>query len=255
MLDRLKNLINAVSNNVMNKMETPEVLAEQAEAEIQSNLKKVKEALTASMTNEKMLEQQIKKAAEEAATAAKRATVAVQQGSDDVAKQYLAKRQEHEANHVSLQAQLTEQTKATATLKERYADLQVKAREFRQKKNDMITRSKASDALSKAHEITSNTSGSGMDKWEQKIVEKEIKGQAMREMSDAPLEDKFKAIAQNSELDDELAALKAQMAQAAPKLIVDKTESKDEPVPEKTIEDDNVPMVVEEIKDDDGKSS
>ena len=48
-------------NQGVSKLETPAILAEQAQMELESGLKKVKEAVTVAVTNEKMLENQLQK--------------------------------------------------------------------------------------------------------------------------------------------------------------------------------------------------
>jgi phage shock protein A len=166
----------------------------------------------------------------------KRATAAVQQNDDELAKQCLQKKQEFNQNGYSLESQLAEQKKTTISLKERANELDEKLRDFRNKKKDLSTRMQASDSVNKANELLSSAGGSSMDKWEEKIREKESRSEAIREMNGAPIDDKFK------KLDDELAALKAKMG-GGPKLIVDQESS------QKPVVDQNVPMVVENIED------
>jgi hypothetical protein len=95
----------------------------------------------------------------------------------------------------------------------------------------MIARAKSSDSLAKAQELTSGTGGSSMDKWEEKIRAKEI---SVDPLGTGAIEDKFKALDAHSELDDELAALKAKVGVTKIELIVDKenvpllTENKEE---------------------------
>jgi phage shock protein A len=242
MFERLKNIINAMFNKSMSQMETPEVLAEQAQNELESGVKKLREATTSSIANEKMLEKQIQKASEEVASWEKRATVAVGAGNDEIAKQCLAKKQEQNQQIQSLQTQLAEQKKNSAALKDRYGEMQTKLKEFQTRKGDMINRVKAGDAVVKANDLISKTGGSSMDKWEQKISEKEARAEAIRELNGGgAIDDKFKELDKHMAMDDELAALKAKMAAGgnSPKLIVDGA---------KTQADDNVPMVVEVIE-------
>lgn len=245
MFDRLKNIMNAMFNKSMSSLETPEVLAEQAQSELESGVKKLKEALTDSLSNEKMMEKQIQKATDEIANWEKRATVAVGAGNDDVAKQCLSKKNEENGKLQSLQTQLTAQKQNTAALKDRYKEVETKLREFQAKKNDMINRVKAGDAVVKADSLMSKTGGtSGLDKWEQKISEKEARAEAIRELNGGgAMEDKFKQLDKHIEMEDELAALKQKMAADGkmPKLIVDSEAGK-------TQVDDNVPMVVEVIE-------
>jgi phage shock protein A len=243
MFARFMNLLKAKANKEMSELETPEVLAEQAQMEIEANIKDLRDALVASMTNQKSLEQQIKKNREEVATWEKRAAVAVQQNNDEVARQCLQKKQELNQNFATLTTQLETQTKATADLKAKSAECEEQLRGFQQKKASFIARAKAGDSTAKANELMSGTGGSGIGKWEQKIQEKEFKAEADRQMSGKPIDDKFAELDQKNQLDDELATLKEKMG--TPKLIVD-TEAPGTPVA-----DDNVPMVAEDQKDKD----
>lgn len=246
MFDRFINLIKAMLNKGVSKLETPEMLAEQAQSELETSVKKVKEAITTALANEKMLEQSIQKNNSELQMWEQRAGVAVQQGNDDLAKQCLEKRQEFTQKGQQMTAQLAEQKRTSAGLKDRYTELQGKLKDFTQKRKELTTRAQAGEALAKASELLSSSSGSGMEKWEEKIREKEFKSQAVRELDGigGPTDDKFKELDKNTALDDELAALKARMG-AQPKLIVDsssRSNSKDEE-----------PILVEEIKPNEDK--
>lgn len=220
MFDRLMNVIRAAFNKGMKEMETPEVLAEQAQSQLEGDLKKLKEALTNSIAQEKMLEQRVKKNAEETQTWQNRAAMAVQQDNDEVAKQCIEKKQASLSEGALLQTQQEEQKRMTASLKEKYKDVEAALRDFQRKKTDLVTRDKAVQATSRAQELVGGAGGSKMDQWEEKIRMKEARSEALNEMSreskEAAQFDKL--IAQN-DVDDELAALKEQLS--APKLIVD----------------------------------
>lgn len=214
---RLISLIKAKLSRGISKLETPEILAEQAQEQLESSIKKTKEAIVASVTNEKMLDQQIKKSQEELATWEKRAAVAVQQNNDELARQCLQKKQELAQKANMLTTQLEEQKTNTANLKKRYSEIEEQYKDFQRKKANLSARGNASDALSKANQLLS-AGPTGTDKWEQKIAEKEFKAEAERQMSQEPTKDKFDELDKLG-VDGELAALKAQMQ--APKLIVD----------------------------------
>jgi phage shock protein A len=252
MFDRLMNVIKAMLNKGMSKMETPEVLAEQAQDQLQSSLKEVLDATAKAIANEKVLEQQIKKNNEELAMWEKRAATAVQRNNDDIAKQCLLKKHELNANGMVLSKQLEGQKTTTAALRARHAEIDAQLKKFMVQKDGMTQRARASDAVAKANEILSSKSGTGMDKYEQKIIEKEAKAAALRELSgDTPIEDKLKAMDQESAVEDDLAALKAQMGHV--RLVVDKeaaaaSSAKGEPK-SKTVVDKSVPMVPGEYED------
>ena len=240
MLDRFMNQIKAMLNKGISQAETPEILAQQAQDQLETSITKLKEALTGGLAQEKMLEQQIKKNKEDLAMWEQRAATAVQQGNDEIARQCLQKKREHSEQAQTLESQLAEQEKTTAALKVRSAELDEELRDFRNKKTGLIARAQAGEALAKANELLSGASGSGMDKWEQKIREKEARGAALDELGGDPTADKFKELDTNSRLDDELAALKEQMG--APRLVVNGE-----------VVDENLPMVIDESKPDDDK--
>jgi phage shock protein A len=208
MFDRIKKMMGAMVTSGVNKLETPEVLLEQAESELKDNTKKLKESWTESVVQEKMFEKQIQKNQEELTTWEKRATLAVQHNNDEVATECLKKKQEHSQNAQNLNQQLEQQKTLTTTLKGKYQEVEHKLQEFLNKKSDMLARAKAGDSLVKAHELTSGTTENSMDKWEAKIREKELQADPLQT---AALDSKFKQLDQHNELDAELAALKAQI--------------------------------------------
>lgn len=233
---RLLRLFKARVNKEMSELETPEILAEQAEQNLEANVKKIKDAVVASVTNEKSLEKQIKTNTDELAKWEQRATMAVQQNNDDIARQCLQKKQEINELLATLNEQLATQKKSTADLKARYAEVEEEMRQFQQKKATMLARGKAGDAVSKANELLSNTGGSGPAKWEAKIEAKEARAAAMQQLGTEPNADKFAQMDSAMQVEDELAALKGK---TQPKLIVDTAPDSKPKV------DPNVPMVID----------
>ncbi len=231
MLERLFKLIGAIFNKEMTELETPEILAEQAQVQIASNLKKMTDAVVASMTQEKEFEKQIPKCGEEITSWEKRAAVAVQQNNDEVARQCLEKKLAATQLQRELSSQLEQQRATTASLKSSLADLRRQQAEFATKGQNMVARAKASDALAKSNELINAPGGSSVDKIEQTIMQKEMRNEAVAGMNTQPNEQQFIQMDQQSAMDDELAKLKAQMAGGndLPKLIsTDKTVSEDD---------------------------
>ena len=244
MFDRFKNVMKGMLNQGVSKLETPAILAEQAQMELESGLKKVKEAVTVAVTNEKMLETQLQKNKDDLALWEKRAMMAVEQNNDDLARQCIAKKKEFSEHVQGLTSQLAEQKNSTTAMKQKLSEIEEEYRDFKVKKQAMLARAKAADGVAKANALISGGSGSSdgssMDKWEEKIRDKENRNEALKEMSGANTEKHFNDAAKSLDLDDELAALKAKMT--TPKLIEDKTTT-ESTTDGKTIVDANVPMI------------
>lgn len=252
MFGRLMNVIKGMLNKGISKVETPEILAEQAQMELEGSVKQLKSALVSAMTAEKALEQKIQKDTEQAGLWQKRAELAVSKGDDELAKQCLQKRQEAGAGLEGAKQQLEGQKQATAALKMKLTDAENKMRSFQAQKKDMIARHQASVATANAHEIISGSaSGSGaLDKLEEKIRQKELMNEANAEISgmgmkDRLLEEKIKELDATSDIDIELLAMKERMAASNPKLIESRDSKPD--VPLLTVDD---AVTVEEVKEE-----
>ena len=250
MFERIINLFKGSVNKGVSKLETPENLAEQASIQLESNLKSLTEAVTAALTNQKSIEQQLVKNQEELTTWEKRAAVAVQNNNDDVAKQCLERKVAHSQNIQSLNSQLEEQKKTLASLKQQYADMEEQLRLFNIKKQGIIARAKSAENQLKADSLGGPGGSNAMDKLEEKIREKEMQNQAVSELNGGgKVDDQFKAMDKNAALDDELAALKAKVgspaapaiAGAMPKLIV----AGDASGAAGAAHEENLPMVVD----------
>lgn len=260
MFDRLVNMFKAMFNVALSKAETPEILAEQAHMELQGSMKKVREAVTNSIAREKTLEQQIKQNTTEAETWHKRAALAITQGSEDVARQALQKKQDCSTAIENLNSQMEEQKKTTASLKERFKEMEQKLRDFEVKKKELVSRQQAGKAISDANRLLGTAAGdgaSGLDKWESKIRQQEAENQAVRELSGEELKGKVDDLTKHAALDVELEMLKQQVAHAKgdlPKLIATDTKKplmigtdKDKAKAQKQEEDDAIDVEVTEI--------
>ena len=225
MFGRLINVIKGLLNQGISKVETPEILAEQHQMELETSGKQLKEALITQITAEKALEQKIQKDSEEVATWQKRAELAITKGDEDLAKQCLQKRQESEQNLAHLKTQLEAQKSATKALKERNSEHEQKMRDFQTQKKNMIARANASNATAKVNDLLNNRGGtSSLDKIEDKIRATELRNEAIADLrggSDKGLEDKIKELDATSDLDSELLKLKMKVLEQKdqPKLI------------------------------------
>src|SRR5208282_308945 len=102
MFDRLANLFKAIFNALLGRMEDPEMMLEQTYQDLQNNLIQVRQAVAQAIATEKQLEQQLNKNKDQAATWQNRAAMAVQQDSDDLARQALQRKQQYSQAAVDL---------------------------------------------------------------------------------------------------------------------------------------------------------
>lgn len=224
MLDRLVQVIKAAFNALLGKVEDPQMMLEQSYNELQSNVISVRQAVAQAIATEKQLERELQKNKDQAATWQNRAAMAVQQNSDELARQALQRKQQYAQAAADLETQLKTQKEATAGLRQRLGELENELQKANTKKQVLIARDKAAKATIKANEILSKTNTSGalsvMERMESKVQEKEAKALALGELSGDSLEKQFKSFEGKSDIELELLALKGEMGKTAePKLI------------------------------------
>lgn len=227
MFQRLASLVKAFFNSLMGKMEDPEMMLEQTYQDLQSNLIQVRQAVAQAIATEKQLEQQLQKNKDQAATWHNRATMAVQQGNDDLARQALQRKQHASQDIASLEGQLKSQKEATTNLRQRLTELEGEVQKAYTKKQVLIARNKAAQATSKANEILSKSTADGalsvMEKMEQKVLERESHAAAMAELGSDQLDKKFKSFEGQVDIEAELLALKG-VSNPGQKLIIEQKE-------------------------------
>lgn len=226
MFDRLANLMKAMFNALLGRMEDPQIMLEQTYQDLQSNLIQVRQAVAQAIATEKQLEQQLQKNKEQAETWHNRAAMAVQQNNDDLAKQALQRKQQYQQAANDLEAQLKVQKESTNTLRQRLTDLEAEVQKAYTKKQVLIARDKAAQATSKANEILSKTTSSGamsvIEKMETKVLEREARAAALGELGTDQLDKQFRNFEGKTDIEMELLALKGSMGkstESTPKLV------------------------------------
>lgn len=251
MLDRLVQVIKAAFNALLGKVEDPQMMLEQSYNELQSNVISVRQAVAQAIATEKQLERELQKNKDQAATWQNRAAMAVQQNSDELARQALQRKQQYAQAAADLETQLKTQKEATAGLRQRLGELENELQKANTKKQVLIARDKAAKATIKANEILSKTNTSGalsvMERMESKVQEKEAKALALGELSGDSLEKQFKSFEGKSDIELELLALKGEMGKAEPKLI--NTDKQDAVLLERQLDNVDSSIEVQEVRE------
>ncbi|MEQ9359461.1 PspA/IM30 family protein [Coleofasciculus chthonoplastes] len=216
LFDRLSRVVRANLNDMVSKAEDPEKILEQAIIDMQEDLVQLRQAVARSIATQKRTEQQYNKNQSEANNWQQRAQLALQKGDENLAREALQRKKSFAETATVLKGQLEQQTAQVATLKRNLIALESKISEAKTKK-DML---KARVSAAKANEQLQSTigrlgTGSAMgafERMEDKVMEIEARSQAADELGGADLENQFAALESGSDVDDELTAMKAQLA-------------------------------------------
>lgn len=213
LLDRIWRVIRANINSLMNQAEDPEKILEQAVEDMQQDLISMRQGVAQAIATQKRTERQM---AQNRATAdqwRRRAQLALEKGDENLAREALARRQSYQNNAQTLQAQVEQQKEIINKLKQDMRTLETKISEAKTKKDMYIARARSAVASQKIQELSGNiNTGSALsafERMEEKVMELEAGSEAIGELGTDNLEKKFAALEGASDLDAELAQLKA----------------------------------------------
>ena len=223
---RLGTLIKSNINDLITKAEDPEKMLSQVLLEMQQQLVDAKKAVAVAIADEKKLQKQTVVEQDKAKEWERKAMVAVRGGDDGLARQALARKQEHENIAGQFQSQWVAQKQAVEKLKDALRLLNNKIEEAKRKKNILIARKKRAEAQ---QQIANTMQGLGdtsafdtFDRMADRIALMEAEAEAgaelAGELSGDTLESKFMALEAGGggDADDALAELKAKMGVALP---------------------------------------
>jgi phage shock protein A len=218
---RLGTLIKSNINDLITKAEDPEKMLTQVLLEMQQQLVEAKKAVAVAIADEKKLQKQYTAEADKSKEWERKAMVAVRAGDDNLARQALARKQEHETIATQFQQQWLAQKQAVEKLKDALRLLNNKIEEAKRKKNILIARKKRAEAQ---QQIANTMQGLGdtsafdtFDRMAERIqlmeAEAEAGAELAGELSGDTLESKFLQLEQagGANEDDALSELKAKM--------------------------------------------
>lgn len=220
LFDRLSRVFRANLNDLVSKAEDPEKVLEQAVADMQGDLVQLRQAIAQAIASQKRTEKQYTTNQTEANKWQQRAQLALQKGQEDLAREALIRKKSYSETANTLQQQLEIQTSQVQDLKRKLVALESKISEAKTKKDMLKARANAAKANQQLQGTLSNMStGSAMsafERMEEKVMMEEAKSQAIGEIGGSGLEEQFNQLEAAGGVEDELAAMKAQLMGASP---------------------------------------
>lgn len=218
--DRLSRVVRSNMNDLVSKAEDPEKVLEQAVIDMQEDLVKLRQAVAMAIATQKRTEQQYNSNQVEGNKWQQRAQLALTKNDENLAREALVRKKGYLDTANTLKQQLDQQTAQIETLKRNLITLESKISEAKTKK-DML---KARASAAKANQQLQNTMGSintsssmaAFERMEDKVLQLEAESQAAYELGGSGLDQQFAQLEASGGVDDELAALKAQLTGASP---------------------------------------
>jgi len=221
---RLAQLIKSNLNDLISKSEDPEKMLNQVVLDMNTQLVEAKKQVAASIADEKRLAKQHEQEAANAAEWERRAMMALRAGNEDLAKEALNRKKEHDALAITFKDQWTKQKQAVDSLKRALRMLNDKIEEAKRKKNVLIARKKRAEAQRAIQETMSGLRDQSafetFDRMATKIDQLEAEAEAGAELQEEytgdVLASQFANLEKTAGADEELIALKRKMGMLPP---------------------------------------
>lgn len=224
MFARLATLIKSNLNDLISRSEDPEKMLNQVVIDMANQLIEAKKQVAVSIADEKRLAKQAEQEAANAAEWERRAMLAIKAGDDNLAKEALNRKKEHDALATTYKDQWQKQKQAVDQLKTALRLLNSKIEEAKRKKNVLIARKKRAEAQKAIQETMSGLNNASafetFDRMSTKIDQIEAEAEAASEIAEQytgdTLASKFGHLEATAGADDDLLALKRKMGVAPP---------------------------------------
>jgi phage shock protein A len=223
-LERVAIVIRSNLNHLINKAENPEKMLDQILIQMREQLIEAKREVARAIADEKRLGTQLEAELEQVREWEQRAMLAVQKSDDELAREALRRKTDHERIAIGYKHQWDAQRASTENLKNALRALSEKIDEAARKKNLLIARQKRAEAQKHIHDVMTGLSDTSafeaFDRMATKVEQIEAQASASaeisQELSGDTLEQRFRALEGSSDVDHELLALKAKMQKQLP---------------------------------------
>jgi phage shock protein A len=224
LFDRLSALVRSNINDLISRAENPEKMLNQLIVDMKTQLAKAKQQVASAIADEKKLQSDAEGMKKQAEDWERRAMLAVQEGRDDMAKQALARYNEHLQSSQQLHETWLRHKAETDALKLSLRQLNDKIEEAKRKKNILVARAKRAEAQQRIQQtmsgMTDKSAFESFERMAEKIEASERRAIAAAELNEEVSGDRllsqFEALEYKGSSDQQLLELKARMGLLAP---------------------------------------
>ena len=189
-LDRLSTVFRSNINDLISRAENPEKMLNQLILDMKGQLAKAKQQVASAIADEKKLQADAEAERRQAEDWEKRAMLAVQEGRDDLAKQALARFNEHLQGAQTLHETWLKHRAETEQLKGQLRHLNDRIEEAKRKKNILVARAKRAEAQQRIQETMSGLNDKSAFESFERMTEK-IEANERKALAAAELQEEF----------------------------------------------------------------
>jgi phage shock protein A len=213
LLERVSTLIRANLNDLIDKAENPETMIKQIILDMENQLLQVKTQVAIAIADQHVLEKKQQENEENERQWRRRAELAVDKNDDTLARSALERSMSYKQMAENFRQQVEDQKTQVENLKSALLKLQQKLEEARSKSELLIATHRRSRALNKAgaagRTMDGESSAAAFDRMKSRVQETQAIAQATSELLEDDVEERFRAMEKQGEVDRLLEQLKA----------------------------------------------
>lgn len=215
---RLRDLTMASINDLLDKAEDPVKMLNQFLRDMEEDIQEAESGVAKQIAIEMKFKQQVDEAEDMVQKRTEQAMKALEQGNEDLARRALEDKKEHQNRFDELKIQYTTAKTNADQLRSQLAEMKDEYNKLKNKKDLLIARAEAAKAQKQINQAMSgfgsDNAAKGFDRMSEKVLQMEAEAKASSELrgSNKSLDDELDALGSGSGVDDELAAMKAQLA-------------------------------------------
>ena len=226
--ERIKRIISANINDLIEKSEDPETILKQLIREMDENIVRLRAEVAKTIATEKRIARRMEDAKRQVQRWQESSEKAVRDGNDDIARKAIAEKLEEERRFAELEDQHKKASAMSKTSKEQLVELEGKTGEARRKKEALIARKRSAQAQKetlsakeslarmsrKSHELLSETgSPLAFESLENEVMQVEVEAEALKEVTTRKpsLHQVFENSEKKQQVEDQLRELKEKL--------------------------------------------
>ncbi|HEY6292271.1 MAG TPA: PspA/IM30 family protein [Terriglobia bacterium] len=213
LMERVRTLVRANLNDLIDKAEDPEKMMKQLILDMENQLIQVKTQVAVSIADQHMLEKKQQENEEKTVEWMRKAELAVDKGQDDLARVALERHQGYTRMTESFKEQVADQKVQVESLKSALGKLEQKLAEARAKSDLLIAQHRRSRASLKASQaqITMGDQSklAAFDRLKHKVMQGQAASEAAVEIASDNLEDRLRQLDHEDQIEKLLSELKS----------------------------------------------
>jgi phage shock protein A len=215
--NRIRDLLSANINSMLDSAEDPEKMADEYLRQLNNELYEAKTNVAAAMADATKLNTRETQYTVETDQWATKAEAALRAGNEELAKAALARKVQASKLATQYREQSDAQDQQVEALQQALVQLETRISETRAKKEMIVAkknRAQTQEAIQRAARgIGSGNALEKLDQLEERVDDRLAKASAMAKLEGDTLENKFRDLERDSEVDSELAELKKKLGQ------------------------------------------